>query len=46
MRQLNTNGIERVVMLTGDNERVARAIAKRRGSMNFMRTCFLRTRCV
>ena len=35
VRQLKTNGIERVVMLTGDNERVARAIAKQAGVDEF-----------
>ena len=35
VRQLKTNGIERVVMLTGDNERVARAIAKQAGLDEF-----------
>jgi Cd2+/Zn2+-exporting ATPase len=35
VRQLKANGIERVVMLTGDNARVARAIAKQAGVDEF-----------
>ncbi len=35
VRQLKTNGIERVVMLTGDNTRVAQAIAKQAGVDEF-----------
>ena len=35
VRRLKANGIERVVMLTGDNERVARAIAKQAGVDEF-----------
>ena len=35
VRQLKTTGIERVVMLTGDNARVARAIAKQAGVDEF-----------
>jgi Zn2+/Cd2+-exporting ATPase len=35
VQQLKTNGIERVVMLTGDNTRVAQAIAKQAGVDEF-----------
>ena len=35
IQQLKANGIERVVMLTGDNTRVARAIAKLAGVDEF-----------
>jgi Zn2+/Cd2+-exporting ATPase len=35
VRQLRTNGIERLVMVTGDNTRVARAIAKQAGVDEF-----------
>jgi len=35
VRQLKANGIERVVMLTGDNSRVAQAIAKQAGVDEF-----------
>jgi Cd2+/Zn2+-exporting ATPase len=35
MRQLKGNGIERIVMLTGDNTRVAQAIAKQAGVDEF-----------
>jgi Cd2+/Zn2+-exporting ATPase len=35
VRQLRANGIERIVMLTGDNARVARAIAKQAGVDEF-----------
>jgi Cd2+/Zn2+-exporting ATPase len=35
VQQLKTNGIERVVMLTGDNARVAQAIAKQAGVDEF-----------
>ena len=35
VQQLKTNGIERVVMLTGDNTRVANAIAKQAGVDEF-----------
>lgn len=35
IQQLKANGIERVVMLTGDNARVARAIAKQAGVDEF-----------
>jgi Cd2+/Zn2+-exporting ATPase len=35
IRQLKANGIERVVMLTGDNTRVAKAIAKQAGIDEF-----------
>ena len=35
VRQLKANGIERVVMLTGDNARVAQAIAKQAGVDEF-----------
>jgi Cd2+/Zn2+-exporting ATPase len=35
IRQLKANGIERIVMLTGDNTRVARAIAKQAGVDEF-----------
>ena len=35
VHQLKTNGIERVVMLTGDNTRVAQAIAKQAGVDEF-----------
>jgi Cd2+/Zn2+-exporting ATPase len=35
VRQLKANGIERVVMLTGDNSRVAQAIAKEAGVDEF-----------
>jgi Cd2+/Zn2+-exporting ATPase len=35
VRRLKANGVERVVMLTGDNERVARAIAKQAGVDEF-----------
>ena len=46
VQQLKTNGIERVVMLTGDNTRVATPLRSRRGWTNSMRTCFPKTRCV
>ena len=45
VQQLKTNGIERVVMLTGDNPALREPSRSKRAWTNFMPICSPKTRC-